>query len=409
MIIYLRNKLLEFILKLQKSGGRKMYSHMRAVWAEVNLDNLEFNMQQIRKKAKSKEIIAVIKADAYGHGALDIAETLIENGATRFAVAMVSEGIELRKGGFKCPIMILGYTAPGLINDLLKYDIEQTVYNYEYAKIISEAAEKNKVQAKIHIKIDTGMGRIGFLPNDESAEEIYKISRLPNIIIEGIFSHFSTADEKNKEYSHEQLNKFNMFYDKLINKEIKINIRHIANSAAIMELPESHFEAVRPGIILYGYYPSKEVLKQNLDLKPVLSLKASIAHIKKLPAGEYISYGRKYKTDKETIIATLPIGYADGYTRMLYNKANVIINGTLAPVVGNICMDQCMVDVTDVKDVKLGDEAILIGECEDVKVNADTIADSLGTINYEVLCMISKRVPRVYLKNNKVVNVREYI
>lgn len=386
-----------------------MYNHFRSVWAEINLDNLKFNMQQIRKKAKSKDIIAVIKADAYGHGALDIAETLIDNGATSFAVAMVSEGIELRKGGFKCPIVILGYTSPGLIDDLLKYNIEQSVYTYEYAKIISEIAEKNNVQAKIHIAVDTGMGRIGFLPNNKSAETIYNISKLPNIVLEGIFSHFATADEKNKKYAYEQLNKFNLFYDRLSEKGIKINTRHIANSAAIMEMPESHFEAVRPGIILYGYYPSKEVLKENLDLKTVLSLKACISHIKKLPSGEYISYGRKYKTDKESIIATLPIGYADGYTRLLFNKAKVIINGTVAPIVGNICMDQCMVDVTNVKDVKLGDEVILLGEDGDLKINADTIADSLGTINYEILCMISKRVPRVYIKDSKVINVRNYV
>ncbi|MDP4178814.1 MAG: alanine racemase [Bacillota bacterium] len=386
-----------------------MYSHCRSVWAEVNLDNLEFNMQQIRSKAKSKDIIAVIKADGYGHGALDIADTLIENGATRFAVAVASEAIELRKKGYTCPIMILGFSSIGLLEDILNNNVEQTVYSYEYAEYISKTAEKLNVQAKIHIAVDTGMGRIGFIPNDDSAQEIYKISKLPNIVMEGIFSHFSTADEENKEYAYNQLNKFNSFNEKLDKKGVKINIKHIANSAAIMEMPDSHLDAVRPGIILYGYYPSKQVLKENLKLKPVLSLKANIAHIKKLPIGESISYGRKFKTDKESIIATITIGYADGYTRLLFNKAKVIINGTIAPVVGNICMDQCMIDVTNVKDVKLGDEVILIGEDGNLIVNAETIADSLGTISYEVLCMISRRIPRVYLKNNKVINVRDYV
>jgi alanine racemase len=386
-----------------------LFKHLRPVWAEVNLDNLAHNMREIRKISKSKDIIAVIKADGYGHGALDIAPTLLENGATKIAVAVLNEAIELRRGGIKAPIIILGFTPPSLIDMLLRYDIEQTVYSYELAKEISNMAQKKNKKAKIHIALDTGMGRIGFLPNDESVEDVYKISKLPNIIIEGLYSHFSTADEEDKTYTELQLKKFNEFYDKLIKKGIKINIRHIANSAAIIDLPKSHFEAVRPGVILYGYYPSEEVSREKINLKPVMSLKTNIVHIKKLPAGEYIGYGRKFKTNRESIIATLPVGYADGYTRFLFEKAKVIINGSFAPVVGRICMDQCMVDVTDVKNVQLGDEVILLGEKDNLKFDADDIAKLIGTINYEVTCMISKRVPRVYLKSGKVIKIRNYI
>ena len=386
-----------------------MFRHLRPVWAEVDLDRLAHNMREIRRVSQSKDIIAVIKADGYGHGALDIAPTLLANGATRIAVAVLNEAVELRRGGIDHPIMVLGFTPPSLIDMLLRYDIEQTVYSYDLAKEISNIAHKKNKMAKIHIALDTGMNRIGFLPDDESVEEVYKISKLPNIIIEGLFSHFSSADEKDKAYTNMQFEKYNSFYEKLKQKGVSINIRHIANSAAIVDMPKSHFEAVRPGIILYGYYPSEEILKDRIDLKPVMSLKTNIVHIKKLPVGEYISYGRKFKTSRESIIATLPVGYADGYTRLLFNKAKVIINGSFAPVIGRICMDQCMVDVTDIPEVKLGDEVILMGYQGDLEFTADHIAELIGTINYEITCMISKRVPRVYIKDGKVVKIRNYV
>lgn len=386
-----------------------MFRHLRPVWAEVDLDKLAHNMREIRRNARSKDIIAVIKADGYGHGALDIAPTLLENGATRIGVAVLNEAIELKRGGIEAPVMVLGFTPPSLVDMLLRYDIEQTVYSYDLAKEISQLAVKKSKIAKVHIALDTGMGRIGFLPDKESLEEVYKISKLPNIIIEGLFSHFSSADEEDKGYTNLQLERYTDFYNKLLEKGVKVNIRHIANSAAIIDMPNCHFEAVRPGIILYGYYPSEQVLKEKIDLKPVMSLKTNIVHIKNLPAGEYISYGRKYQTSRESIIATLPVGYADGYTRLLFNKARVIINGKFVPVIGRICMDQCMIDVTDVENVKVGDEVVLMGEQGDLKFTADHIAELIGTINYEVTCMISKRVPRVYLKGGKVVKVRNYV
>lgn len=386
-----------------------MFRHLRPVWAEINLDNLAHNIREIKKVTKAAEVIGVVKADAYGHGALDIAPTLLENGVTRLAIAVLNEAVELRRGGIQCPIMILGYTPPNLIDLLIKYDIEQTVYSYDLAKKISDKAIEENKTAKIHIAFDSGMGRIGFLPREEDISEVERISKLPNIKVEGIYSHFSTADEKDKNYTYEQLKKFNWFYNILKERGIKINIRHIANSAAIIDMPETHFEAIRPGVILYGYYPSEEVDKTKVCLKPVMSLKTNIVHLKKVPVGEYISYGRKFKTERESIIGTLPVGYADGYTRSLGDNAKVIINGKLVPVVGRICMDQCMVDLTNAQDVNLGDEVILMGEDNGLKITADELASILGTINYEVLCMISRRVPRVYVKDKKVIKIRSYV
>lgn len=386
-----------------------MFKHLRPVWAEIDLDNLAYNMQQINKISKGREIIAVVKADAYGHGALDIAPILLENGATRLAVAVLNEAIELRRGGINAPIMVLGFTPNSLIETCLKYNIEQTVYSYEIAKEISEVAVKSNRVAKIHIALDTGMGRIGFLPDKESIDEIDKLSKLPNIQIEGIFSHFASADEKDKTYTKLQFNKFLWVCDNLEERGIDIKIRHIANSAAIMDMPEVHLEGIRPGIIMYGYYPSKDVNKERLDLKPVMSLKTTIVHIKNVEKGNYISYGRKFKTEKESIIATLPVGYADGYSRSLYNKGKVILKKQLAPVVGRICMDQCMIDVSNIENVKTGDEVILMGEDKGIKMTAEEIGNLLGTINYEVTCMISKRVPRVYIRHGNIVGIRNYV
>lgn len=386
-----------------------MFKSFRPVWAEINLDNLAFNIKQIISKSKSKEIIGVVKADAYGHGAIDVAPVLIDNGATRLAVAVLSEGIELRNNGIQCPIMILGITPETLTDDLIKYSIEPVVSSYEYAYALSRVAQSKEKIIKVHIAIDTGMGRIGFLPTEESIQEVCRISKLPNIEIEGLFSHFCTADEVNKEYSYKQFEKYNWFYSKLVESHVKIKMRDIANSAAIMELPETHYDATRPGIILYGYYPSDEVDRDLLNIKTVLTWKANIVHIKTLEKDQYIGYGRKFKTERKSVIATLPVGYADGYTRMMSGKAKVIINGKFAPVVGNICMDQCMIDVTDIGDVNVGDEVILMGNDGNLKFDADDIAHMLGTINYEIICMISKRVPRVYMKNCEVVKIRNYV
>ncbi len=386
-----------------------MFRNYRPVWAEINLDNLAYNMRRIRAKTLSKEIFGVVKADAYGHGSIEVAKVLLESGATRLSVAVLSEGVELRKSGIACQINILGVTPSTLFDDLIEYDLEPVVFSYEYAKKLSECAKTKNKTVKIHFAVDTGMGRIGFFPTERSVEEALEIMRLPKIEVEGIFSHFSTADETDKEYSYIQLDKYNWFIGKLKENGVSIRIKNICNSAAITELPEAQYDGVRPGIIIYGYYPSKEVDKKRINVKPVMTLKANIVHLKTLDEGQYIGYGRKFKTKKKSVIATLPIGYADGYTRMLSGKAKVIIKGKFAPVVGNICMDQCMIDVTDIEDVKIGDEVILIGSHENLKFDADDIADLLGTIKNEVLCMIGKRVPRVYIRNGEVVKVKNYV
>ena len=386
-----------------------MFDYLRPAWAEINLDNLEYNLKEIKKLCNSKEIIGVIKADAYGHGAVEIAPILLKNGVTRLAVAVITEALELRKAGIEAPIVILGFTPLDFGGAVAENDIEVTVYNYEYSEALSKIGQQFGKKIKVHIAIDTGMGRIGFLPNEEGVDYVYKISKLSNIIVEGLFSHFSTSDEVDKEYTKIQMEKYNWFESKLSENGVNVNVRHIGNSAAIIDLPEMHLDAVRPGIIIYGYYPSEEIIKHRLKLKLVMSLKANIIHVKTLPKGESISYGRTYVTDRESIIATVPIGYADGYTRILSGKGRVIINGEYAPVVGRICMDQCMVDVTGIKGVKQGDEVILMGESGELSITADDLAQAIGTINYEVICMISKRVPRVFIKEGKVHKIKNYV
>jgi alanine racemase len=386
-----------------------MFTYTRPVWAEVNLDYLISNFKEVKKLSNGKSIIGVVKADAYGHGAIEVAHALIENGVDMLAVAVITEAVELRKSGITAPIMILGFTPTYYIEQIIKEDVIVTVYSYEYAEELSNKAKEFNKDVKIQIAVDTGMGRIGFLPNKENVDVVYNISKLENIKIESIFSHFSTADEEDKEYTHMQGKKFQTFCDGLEELGVKIKNKHIANSATIMDLPEYYHDSVRPGIILYGYYPSNEVNTERLNIKPIMSLKATIVHIKTVVKDEYISYGRKFKTERESIIATLPIGYADGYTRLLSGKAKVIVNGKFAPVVGKICMDQCMIDITDIEGVKLGDEVILMGEDNGLKITADDIAESIGTISYEVICMINKRVPRVYLKNGEVVKIRNYV
>ena len=326
-----------------------MIDNIRPTWAEIDLNNLEHNMKEIAKLCKGKEIIAVLKADAYGHGALDVATTLIKGGATKLGVAVITEALELRDSGIDTPIVILGYTPLSFAKKLIINDIEQTVYTYECAAELSKEAQSLNKRVKIHVAVDTGMGRIGFLPTEQGLDEIEALSKLPNVDIEAIFTHFATADEADKSYTLEQIEKFNWFCDTLEKRGVNVGKKHIANSAAIIDMPDAYFDGVRPGILLYGYYPSYEVNRDKLDLKRVLTLKANISYVKTVPKGEYISYGRRFHTERESIIATIPIGYADGYSRQMLNKAKVIINGELAPVVGAICMD-CLLYTSDAAD-----------------------------------------------------------
>lgn len=380
------------------------------VTAEIDLDAVAYNIKNIRKKVKKETMImGVVKADAYGHGAVEVSKVLLYNGANWLGVAMIDEAVQLRKNNIMVPILILGYTPEAEIEDVVRYDIIQTVFSYEMAKMVSDAAVKLGKTAKIHIKVDTGMGRIGFIPEENIGDEVLKISKLPNIEINGIFTHFSTSDEKDKTFTKLQYDRFKYAIDEIEKKGIKLSVKHCANSAAIMDFDDLGFNMVRAGIILYGMYPSDEVIKENLSLKPVMSIKTHISYVKKVGKNIPVSYGRTYYTDKESVIATVPVGYADGYIRKMQNGGRVIVNGHYANIVGRVCMDQFMIDITDVPDVSSGDEVILMGSDGKLSITAEEIAHVLDTINYEVVCMIGKRVPREYIKNNEIIKTVKFI
>ena len=373
---------------------------IRPAWAEINLSNFDYNIKRIKEKAQGKELIGVIKADAYGHGSVKCAEILRENGVKTFAIATLQEAIVLREAGAKEDIIMLGLTPDMYADTIVKYDITPVVCDSNNAKAFSDAAKAAGKTVRGLIAVDTGMGRIGYLADDTdfAIEDVKKIEALSNFEIKGMFSHMSTADAADKTYSHQQEAKYNKFYEALTASGIKIPFRTLANSASIMELPSVYFDAVRPGIILYGCYPSDEVDKNQLSLKPVMSIKANIVHLKDVPADFSVGYGRKYISEKPAKIATLALGYADGYPRPYSPNAKVIVNGVVCKVAGNICMDQCMVDVTDVPNVKVGDEVIVMGSDGTNSVTADDIANATGTINYEICCAFGQRLPKVYVK-----------
>jgi alanine racemase len=370
---------------------------LRPVWAEIDLASIKHNITEIKRRVGNTPIIGVVKADGYGHGAVEVSKVLLNNGVSALAVATLSEAIQLRNAGITVPVIMLGLTPWHYQKILIEYDITPVVASYSDTRALSALAVEAGTTVDVLVAVETGMGRIGLMPSKESVNEIIGINNLPNIRIKGIFSHFSSADEKDKSYTFQQIENFNRFYQDLEAAGISIKFRTHANSAATMEVPEAWFDAVRPGIILYGCYPSNEVDKSLLSLKPAMTLKASIVFLKRVPAGTSISYGRKFVTERESVIATIPIGYADGYPRLLSGKGRVLIRGQYAPVVGNICMDQCMVDVTDIPNVKKYDEVVLIGTQGDKTILADEIAEKTGTINYEIVCRIGKRVPRVYI------------
>lgn len=383
----------------------------RPVWIEINLDNLSHNIKEIKRILKKNTLLtAVIKADAYGHGVLGIADTLIESGVERFAVATLSEALEIRTKYKDTPILILGYTPKEFLLPLVKSDIIPTIYSFSQADELNKVAVFLGKTVNIHIKIDTGMHRVGMAVRTESVEEIAAISKLSNIFIEGIYTHFATSDEPDKTYTLKQVKKFNKVISDLENKDVKIPIKHVSNSAAIIDLPNLNYNMVRAGIILYGLYPSDFVNKDNINLKEVLSLHGRIYHIKNLERGMGVSYGLTYTTKDPSKIATLPIGYADGFSRLLSNKASAILKGKnkTVPIIGTICMDKCMLDVTGI-DVKECDEVILIGSDCEQSISSTDIADTLGTINYEIICMMKKRIPRVYIKNGEIISIRDEV
>lgn len=373
---------------------------IRPAWAEINLSNLHYNIRNIISKVGSPDkIIGIIKADAYGHGAIKIAEALISNDIKTFAVATLNEAITLREAGIKEDIILLGLVPDIYIDIVINYDITPIVSRLQNAEALSTSASKVDKTVSAFIAIDTGMGRIGYLPWDKNAvSEIKEISQLSNFKIVGLFSHMATADSADKAFSHQQEQRFNEFYNRLTSACIGIPIRTFANSASVIEFPSIYFDAVRPGIILYGCYPSDEIDKSSLPLKPVMSVKANIIHIKDVPAGFSVGYGRKFITNNRSRIATIGLGYADGFPRPYSSSGEVIINGVKAPIAGNICMDQCMIDVTSVPSVEIGDEVIIMGTDGKNIITAEDIAKVTGTINYEILCAFGQRLPKVYIK-----------
>ena len=382
----------------------------KRTWAEVDLDAIAHNMREIRRITDPKaQIMAVIKADGYGHGFLEVTKTLLENGADRLAVAIPQEGKQLRKRGIDVPVLILSATMEDDIDEIIDLDLITNVFSYEFAEVISKAAQKKKKTANVHIKLDTGMSRIGFVISDNNEEvinEILRISKLPYINIEGLFSHFSTSDEKDDTYTRLQFKRFMAVADELKARGLDIPIKHICNSAGVMMYPEMHLDMVRPGVILYGMYPSDEVDKSKLDLIPAMTLKSRISYVKEVESGRGVSYGKEYITDRTTKIATVPIGYADGYLRKIAKHGKMIVHGVKVPIIGRICMDQCMIDVTDVHNIERGDEVIIFGR---EGVTIDDVAKWCETINYEISCTISKRIPRIYTKDGKAVKVLDYL
>lgn len=386
-------------------------SYYRPTRAEISLDALTDNIRSFRNRLPQPiRLMAVVKANAYGHGAVQVAREAAACGVDYLAVAFLDEAIELREAGIPTPILVLGYTGPEGVAAAARHRVTLTVYSEEVLQAISrnaaEGSPGNAPPIHIHIKVDTGMGRIG-LPTEESAIRFVRQAlAAPGVVVEGLFTHYARADERDKRAVREQYERFARLVARLGEEGIRLPCVHAGNSATGIDTPDYACNMVRLGISMYGLYPSAEVNRQQIRLRPVLTLKTAIVMCKQLPPGSGVSYGSIYRTEGQEMIATLPIGYADGFTRMLTGHAEALVRGRRVPVVGRICMDQCMINVTSVAGVSVGDEVILIGEQQGERIRADDLADRLGTINYEIPCMISRRVPRVYIRHGQVVECR---
>jgi alanine racemase len=372
--------------------------------------NYAHNIKELKRITRSPaRLMAVVKANGYGHGAVQVAREALHNGAQYLGVARINEAISLRKAGLSAPILIFGYSPPDLAPLLIDYELTQTVYSLSTATALSEYANRKGKKITVHIKVDSGMGRLGFLledihttpkdtPLNNPIREIEAISRLAGLTVEGIFTHFATADSADKSYADLQLDRFMELLSHLQKEGLDPPLRHAANSGALINIPESHLDMVRPGIASYGLYPSDEINRNTIALKPVMTLKSKIIHLKKVPPGFNISYGITYQTKNSTIIATIPVGYADGFNRLLSSRGYMLVHGQRVPIVGRVCMDLTMLDVGRISGVALEDEVVVFGEQENEAITADEIAVSIGTINYEVVSTITGRVPRLYLK-----------
>lgn len=373
------------------------------IYAKIDLDAIEHNIDLVREKiSPDTKLLLVIKADAYGHGATVLAKEF-ENKADYFAVADMNEALELRASNIKKPILILGYTSPRLFEKALENNITLTMFQPECIKVLSDLAVKNNKKAKIHIALDTGMSRIGFPVSEKSADEVAWTARLPGIFAEGIFSHFATADGSDKRPSIEQRDSYDKFIVMLHNRGVDIPTKHINNSAGILEF-DKYYDMAREGIILYGLYPSKEVkeeIGERFVLHPAMELISHISHIKELEANRGISYGFTYVTDHKMRVATVPVGYADGYPRALSNRGEVLIHGKRCKILGRVCMDQMMVDISAIPEAKIEDKVVLVGRDGNEFIPVEEVADAAYSFNYEFVCGIARRVPRVYFRNEK--------
>jgi len=374
-------------------------------WVEIDLDAIAHNCREIKKWIGDKtELAAVIKGNAYGHGIAMVAKTALENGATRFATARVDEGIVVRKAGIEAPILVLGYVPAEEMETAVKWRITPPIMHWHTAKALSNISSAQGVVTPVHVKVDTGMGRFGLLPN-EVVDFVKRLIELPGIRLEGLYTQFAVADEADKTYTYKQWEVFQKVLKDLEEAGIHIPIRHVCNSAATLNFPEMHLEMVRCGTAIYGHYPSP-VTNHSVPLRPAMTLKSRVARIRTLPPGSSISYGRTYTTTRPTTVALVPIGFGDGLSRRLSNKGSVLIRGKRAPIVGRVCMDQCIVDVSGIPDVQQDDEVVLLGRQDGAEITAEEIASLMGSINYVVLTAVSARVPRVYLKGGKVVEVQ---
>ena len=377
--------------------------------ADIDLSAIRKNIMTMKSCIPAgKKLLAVIKANAYGHGAIEIAKDLADL-ADYYGVACLDEAIELRNAGIEQPVLILGETDESQFEDIIKYNITQTIFTLQQAKAFSKVAEKMKQTGKLHIKIDTGMNRIGFACQKESVEDIVAITKLPSLNVEGIFTHYYKADEKDKTIANRQLEDYTRMLGWLEEKGVTFAIRHISNSAGIMEVPNDLYDMVRSGISTYGLYPSEEMDKEACVLYPAMTLKSHITHIKTVKKGQTIGYGGTYQVLEDKTIATVSVGYADGYPRALSNQGRMLVNGIYAPIVGRVCMDQTMIDVSHIPNVKVGDEVVLVGKQGNQYISVEELADMSASFNYEFICDVNRRVPRIFYRDGKVVSEKNYL
>lgn len=385
----------------------KTYSR---VYAKIDLDAIAYNMEQMKQNIRPEtKVMAVIKADGYGHGAVQIAEMMERwNYIWGFAVATLDEAVVLRTEGIQKPILVLGCVFPDQYMEMLKHEIRMNIYTEEMAESISRMAAREGKTAYMHIKLDTGMSRLGFGINEQSAETIKRISKMPNVNMEGIFTHFTKADEKDKSFTKKQIQEFVWMTERLKEKNVRFTYEHCSNSAGIIDVPEANFDIVRAGISTYGLYPSEEVDKTNIKLKPALALKSHVAFVKEIERGTPVSYGGTFVAKEKMKIATIPVGYADGYPRSLSNKGYVLIRGKKAPILGRVCMDQFMVDVTQIEGVSFGDKVTMIGKDGNEILPVEVLSELSGRFNYEFVCDLGKRIPRVYVRDGKIAEQVDY-